>query len=350
MGADHDILLRVSRGEKADRTPVWMMRQAGRYMKAFRAISTKYPFRQRSETPELAIELSLQCWQAFGVDGVIMFSDILTPLPGCGIEFDILPGKGPQIADPIRSMDDFKSRVKPLDDPAKSHPFLGEILSSLRKETEGKTTLIGFVGAPWTLAAYSIEGGATKNCEIAKRMMHESPETLDALLDSLTDSIVEYASYQIRSGAQMMQLFDSWGQHLSPQQFLRFAKPFAERVTVELKARHPETPIIYFAHGSSGYLELQKDMSADMLSLDWRCDMKTARQTLGHGVKVAGNVDPLILFAGEADIRAAVRECIDDAGRQGHVLNLGHGILQGTPEENVAVFVDEAKRYVRVPA
>jgi uroporphyrinogen decarboxylase len=361
MAADHDILLRVARGEDAQRTPVWMMRQAGRYMKAFRAISTKYPFRQRSETPgtrrmarrqaaralpprpafgsrprprplplpalsrgaDLAVELSLQPWQAFGVDGVIMFSDILTPLPGMGIDFDILPGKGPIIPEPIRSLDDVKRRVHPMADPDSSHPFIAEILGSLRRETEGKCTLIGFVGAPWTLAAYSIEGGSTKNCEHSKRIMYESPQTLDALLDSITESVIEYASYQIRSGAQVMQLFDSWGQHLSPDQFLRFAKPCAERVTRELQARHPDTPVIYFAHGSSGYLELQRDMSADMLSLDWRCDMRTARKVLGEDVKVAGNVDPLILFAPEQDIRAAVRECIDDAGGRGHILNLG---------------------------
>jgi uroporphyrinogen decarboxylase len=298
-----------------------------------------------------------------------------------GIEFDILPGKGPIIPDPIRSLADVKARVRPLEDPASSHPFIAQILGSLRRETEGKCTLLGFVGAPWTLAAYSIEGGSTKNCEVAKKMMYETPETLDALLDSMSGSVIEYASYQIRSGAQVMQLFDSWGQHLSPDQFLRFAKPYAERVTKELKRRHPDTPIIYFAHGSSGYLELQRDMSADMLSLDWRVDMRTARKLLGADVKVAGNVDPLILFAPEKDIRAAVRECIDDAGGQGHILNLGarphvcaaayaralggsrvrartaraarlagHGILQGTPEESVAAFVDEAKRYVRVAA
>ncbi|KAG8464003.1 hypothetical protein KFE25_000171 [Diacronema lutheri] len=350
LAADHDILLRVARGEKAERTPVWMMRQAGRYMKDFRAISTKYPFRQRSETPDLAVELSLQPWRAFGVDGVIMFSDILTPLPGMGIDFDILPGKGPLIPKPLRSLADIRATVRPMTDPASSHAFIGEILGSLRKETDGKCTLLGFVGAPWTLAAYAIEGGSTKNCEHAKRMMFEAPDALDALLESITNSIIEYASYQIRSGAQIMQLFDSWGQHLSPTQFVRFAKPFAERVTVELQARHPGTPIIYFAHGSSGYLELQKDMSADMLSLDWRCDMRTARRTLGASVKVAGNIDPLILFAPEPQIRAAVRQCIDDAGGRGHVLNLGHGILQGTPEVNVAAFVDEAKVYAGVLA
>lgn len=273
--------------------------------------------------PDLAVELSLQPWRAFGVDGVIMFSDILTPLPGMGIDFDILPGKGPLIPKPLRSLADIRATVRPMTDPASSHAFIGEILGSLRKETDGKCTLLGFVGAPWTLAAYAIEGGSTKNCEHAKRMMFEAPDALDALLESITNSIIEYASYQIRSGAQIMQLFDSWGQHLSPTQFVRFAKPFAERVTVELQARHPGTPIIYFAHGSSGYLELQKDMSADMLSLDWRCDMRTARRTLGASVKVAGNIDPLILFAPEPQIRAAVRQCIDDAGGRGHVLNLG---------------------------
>eukprot|EP00960_Hanusia_phi_P013356 390990-Hanusia_phi.AAC.1 len=162
-GSDHDILLRVARGEVANRAPVWLMRQAGRYMKEFREYSDKYPFRQRSETPDIAIELSLQPWRAFGTDGVIMFSDILTPLPSMGIEFDVVKGSGPVIFDPIRSMDQIKS-LKPIDDPDNTVPFLREILQSLRKETEGKTTLLGFVGSPFTLAAYSVEGKANKNC------------------------------------------------------------------------------------------------------------------------------------------------------------------------------------------
>mmetsp|Transcript_18544 Transcript_18544/g.49841 ORF Transcript_18544/g.49841 Transcript_18544/m.49841 type:complete len:269 (+) Transcript_18544:1-807(+) len=267
-----------------------------------------------------------------------------------GIEFDILPGKGPRISDPVRTMEDVKGRCHRMEDPESSHPFIKEILSSLRQETEGKCTLLGFVGAPWTLAAYSAEGGASKNCEVTKRMMYEAPEVLEGLLEIVTDSIIEYASYQARSGAQVLQIFDSWGQYLSPDQFLRFAKPYAERVIVELKARHPDLPVIYFAHGGSGYLDLQRDMSADMLSLDWRCDMAAARATLGRDVRVAGNIDPLVLFASQAEIRSEVRKCIDAAGHEGHILNLGHGILQGTPEDNVAALVDEAKTYAKVPA
>lgn len=309
------------------------------------------------------------------MDGVIMFSDILTPLPGVGIDFDILPGKGPLIADPIRSLADVRERCHPID-PEKTHGFIADILGSLARETEGKCTLLGFVGAPWTLAAYSIEGKATKNCETTKAMMYTAPEILEGLLEVLTTALVEYGSYQIASGAQVLQVFDSWGQHLSPEQFTRFAKPYAERLIVELKARHPETPIIYFAHGGGGFLDLQRDMSADMLSLDWRVGMREARKVLGEGVNVAGNIDPLVLFAPESDIRAEVRRCIDEAGGKGHILNLGvhsasraphvpcfscrvrvpfcphtgHGILQGTPEENVAAFVDEAKSYTRVGA
>jgi uroporphyrinogen decarboxylase len=162
MNAEHDILLRAAKGEATDRSPVWLMRQAGRYMKDFRAFSDKYPFRHRSETPEIAIELSLQPFRAFGTDGIIMFSDILTPLPSMGIEFDVIKGSGPKIFDPIRSMDQVK-KLTPIDDPDKSVPFLREIIGSLRKEAEGKTTLLGFIGSPFTLAAYSVEG---KVCDI----------------------------------------------------------------------------------------------------------------------------------------------------------------------------------------
>jgi uroporphyrinogen decarboxylase len=178
------------------------MRQAGRYMADFRAYSEKYPFRQRSETPDIAIELSLQPWRSFGVDGVIMFSDILTPLPAMGVDFTIIEGKGPKIANTIKSRSDL-DRIKVLSDVDKEVPFLRPILQGLRKETEGKTTLIGFIGAPWTLVAYSVEGGHSKLCSKMKRLCNEDPELAHALLSKYADSLCVYASHQIESGAQV---------------------------------------------------------------------------------------------------------------------------------------------------
>ena len=338
----HDILLRAAKGEDVERTPVWLMRQAGRYMGSFTEFSSKIEFRKRSETPEIATELSLQPWKAFGVDGVIMFSDILTPLPALGIEFDVIRGSGPVITSPLRTLADVAS-MTPLDDPDKKLPFIREILGNLRGETEGASTLLGFVGAPFTLVAYAVEGSANRHCIHTKKMMTAAPEVLEAALNNLADAIGEYACYQIECGAQSVQFFESWAHHLSPAQFSTFAKPYADRAMAYVKARHPTVPVMYYANGGSSYLELQRDMAADVISLDWAVDMRTARQTLGQDRLVQGNIDPTLLFGSEAQIAEAVRMNIAEAGGKGHILNLGHGVLQGTPERNVAAFVNAAK-------
>jgi uroporphyrinogen decarboxylase len=341
--AGHDILLRAARGEVVERTPVWLMRQAGRYMSAFREFSTKIEFRDRSENSDIATELSLQPWRAFGVDGVIMFSDILTPLPALGIEFDVVRGTGPVISSPLRSMADVAA-MTPLQDPDAKLPFIRETLGNLRKETEGRATLLGFVGAPFTLMAYSVEGSANRHCIHTKKMMMNAPEVLHAALDNLAVATGEYACHQIECGAQCVQFFESWAHHLGPGQFQTFAKPYVDRAIAYVKARHPNVPIIYYANGGSAYLHLQRDMNADVIALDWQADMRTARQILGQGRLVTGNIDPTKLFGTPEQIRAEVHDCIDAAGGKGkHILNLGHGVLQGTPEESVQAIVDACK-------
>jgi len=340
---EHDILLRAARGETVERTPVWLMRQAGRYMSAFREYSTKIEFRERSETPEIATELSLQPWRAFGVDGVIMFSDILTPLPAMGVEFDVVRGSGPVIPSPLRTAADVAA-LKPLDDPDTKLPFIRTILGDLRKETEGRSTLLGFVGSPFTLVAYSVEGKANRHCIETKKMMTAAPEVLHAALDHLAIAVGQYACHQIECGAQCVQFFESWAHHLGAGQFALYAKPYADKAMAYVRERHPDVPLVYYANGGSPYLDLQRDMAADVISLDWSTDMAGARKILGADRRVQGNVDPTILFGSEAQIRAAVEENIRDAGGPGkHLLNLGHGVLQGTPEEAVATFVDAAK-------
>jgi len=339
---DHDILLRAARGEQTTRTPVWLMRQAGRYMADFRAFSDKYPFRMRSETPDIAVELSLQPWKTFGVDGVIMFSDILTPLPALGVEFDVVKGTGPIISEPLRTMEQVR-KLTPLEDPDTKVPFLREILSTLRKETEGQTTLLGFVGSPFTLVAYAVEGKANRHCISTKKMMQESPETLHAALNHFADAIGEYACHQIESGAQVVQFFESWAHHLGPTQFETYAKPYANRAMQYVRDRHPEVPVVYYANGGSAWLAEQKDMSCDMISLDWQCDMAKARALLGQERLVQGNIDPTVLLGGQEQIRAAVHDCIRKGGGKGHIFNLGHGVLQQTPEESIQYVVDAAK-------
>ncbi len=344
---DHDILLRVARGETCSREPVWLLRQAGRYMADFRKFSDIYPFRLRSETPDIAVELSLQPWRLFGMDAVIMFSDILTPLTAMGIDFDIVTGRGPVIKNPIRSKEAV-ANLRPIggkcgEDIDDQLGFVGETLQQLRRETEGRTTLLGFVGSPWTLAAYAMEGSLTRRCLHIKGMMFRDPPLFHKVMDRLATNIAEYACYQVENGAQIVQFFESWAHQLTPLQFERFAKPYANQAMSILKARHPDVPIVYYANGGGGYLELLADMPCDMHAVDQFVDMAFARKRLGASVPVCGNVDPVILLGGKAAIKDAVEECVVKAGKKGHVLNLGQGVLQQTPESAVAYFVDTAK-------
>ena len=320
------------------------MRQAGRYMAAFREYSDKYPFRMRSETPDIAIELSLQPWRAFKPDGVIFFSDILTPLPALGIEFDVIKGKGPVIANPVRSADALRA-LRTLDDPSSSLKFTGETLSALRRELDGSAaTLLGFVGTPWTLAAYAMEGKADRDCKQTKTIMFHNPALLHGFLEHLTEALITYVGYQIESGAQVVQLFDSWAHHLSPAQFEEFSLPYANRVADAVRAKYPHVPIIFHANGGTGKLEEMRACSADFIGLDWATGMAAARKALGPNVRVQGNVDPMVLFGPAEAIEAEVNKVLLEAGPRGHILNVGHGVVQGTPEENVGLFCELARR------
>ena len=301
----------------------------------------------------MAIELSLQCHRAYGMDGIIMFSDILTPLPTLGIEFDVVKGIGPVISTEVRSEED----VQKLKDAESVNfdetlPFIREILGTLSKEAEeANTSLIGFVGAPFTLAAYTIEGKSSKHCLPTKKMMMAdndgSSKAMSMFLDKIATMIGNYGCHQIECGAQVIQVFESWAHQLSPSGFEQFAKPAAKKAIAIMKEKYPDVPVIYFANGGSSYLELQKDMGCDMIAVDWSVDMAQARKMLGPDVPISGNIDPTILFGTKEQIEQAVRECIDKAGGPGnkHLLNLGHGVMQGTPEEAVGWLVDECKRY-----
>eukprot|EP00927_Polykrikos_kofoidii_P062351 TRINITY_DN57158_c0_g1_i1.p1 TRINITY_DN57158_c0_g1~~TRINITY_DN57158_c0_g1_i1.p1 ORF type:complete len:588 (+),score=68.26 TRINITY_DN57158_c0_g1_i1:57-1766(+) len=357
----NDSLLRVARGLPGrERTPVWLMRQAGRYMKDFRKYSERYPFRLRSETSSIATELSLQCWRRFGMDGVIVFSDILTPLPALGIEFDVIRGQGPVVLGDLgRSLEDrldtrSPNQIRALhssEDFADTHSFLRTTLQNLRKETDNKCTLLGFVGAPWTLAAYSVEGGGTTDAAVWKRWMYERPEVATEFLERLAISIASYAIFQIHSGAQCIQIFDSWAQYLGPEQWVDFAAPHVRRIAEVVREACPGVPLIYFAHGGSPYLRDQVEALAgvvEVLGIDSKIRLSEAMDIVdGSGLVLQGNTDPYVLRHGsEAEVRGAVRRAIDEAGGPGrHIMNLGHGVLQQTPEENVLHFVDEAQTY-----
>ncbi|MDY6900886.1 MAG: uroporphyrinogen decarboxylase [Cyanobacteriota bacterium] len=336
-------LLRAARGEIVNRPPVWMMRQAGRYMKAYRDLREKYPsFRQRSEIPEVAIEVSLQPWKAFQPDGVILFSDIVTPLPGIGIEMDVAEGKGPVIENPIRTQEQVDN-LHSLE-PEESLPFIKTILQALRSEVGNKSTVLGFVGAPWTLAAYTVEGKGSKTYSIIKNMAFSEPAILHQLLAKLSDSIATYVRYQIDCGAQVIQMFDSWAGQLSPQDYETFALPYQRRVFEQVKQTHPDTPLILLVSGSAGLLERMSQSGADIVNVDWTVDMADARRRLGKEMKVQGNLDPGVLFGSKEFITERIHDTVRKAGNWGHILNLGHGVLPTTPEENVAHFFETAKQ------
>eukprot|EP00850_Spirogloea_muscicola_P014833 SM000109S14147 [mRNA] locus=s109:273982:275985:- [translate_table: standard] len=335
------LLVRAARGEAVPRPPAWMMRQAGRYMAAYRALAERHPsFRQRSETPELVVEISLQPWRAFRPDGVILFSDILTPLPALGVAFEIDDAKGPLIDAPLRDADGLAA-LRPLD--LSRLDFVAESLRTLRSEVGPEAAVLGFVGAPWTLATYVVEGRSTRTYTVIKRMAHEAPELLHGLLKHLATAIAGYALFQIDAGAQCVQIFDSWGGQLPPADWDIWSKPYIAQIVSEVHAKRPDVPLVLYANGSGGLLERMGAAGADVIGLDWTVDMADARRRLGAEQAVQGNVDPAVLFASQKAITAAVRSVVDKAGRTGHILNLGHGVLVSTPEDNVAHFFDTAR-------
>ena len=336
------LLLRAALGEAVERPPVWMMRQAGRYMKVYRDLRDNHPsFRERSENPDLSYEISMQPFKAFKPDGVILFSDILTPLPGMGIDFDIVESKGPIIQEPIRTLDQI-NQLRPLS-PNESLNFVGEVLGRLRSSVGSQAAVLGFVGAPWTLSAYVVEGKSSKNYSVIKAMAFKEPEILHKLLDHFAKSIATYLRYQIDSGAQVVQMFDSWAGQLSPVDYDNFAAPYQKKVIDLVKETHPKTPVILYISGSAGVIERMAKTGADFISLDWTVDMQEGCSRLPSHIGVQGNVDPGLLFGTPDAIRSRIVDVVKKAKGRKHILNLGHGILPGTPEENARVFFEAGK-------
>ncbi|KAK9114141.1 hypothetical protein Syun_020938 [Stephania yunnanensis] len=336
------LLLSAVRGENVERPPVWLMRQAGRYMKSYQIICEKYPsFRERSENVDLVVEISLQPWKVFKPDGVILFSDILTPLSGMNIPFDIVKGKGPVIFNPIKEAADV-DKVREFV-PEECIPYVGEALTILRQEVKNEAAVLGFVGAPFTLASYVVEGGSSKHFSKIKRLAFSKPKVLHALLQKFTDSMAKYIQYQADNGAQVVQIFDSWATELSPVDFDEFSLPYLKQIVDTVKQSHPELPLILYASGSGGLLERLTSTGVDVVSLDWTVDMADGRRRLGPSVAVQGNVDPGVLFGSKEFITNRIMDTVRKAGSGKHILNLGHGIVVGTPEENVAHFFEVAK-------
>jgi len=346
------LLIRAARGEDVERTPVWMMRQAGRHIKEYRDLCKKWPtFRQRSEIPDVAVEVSLQPWRNYQTDGCILFSDILTPLPGMGVEFDIDEKVGP-VVKPMKTWDDVNKMH--LIDPSAAAPFVSEALRTLRQEVTPSTAVLGFVGCPYTLATYLVEGKTSKEYLEIKKMALNEPDLLHAILKNLAESLAEYALFQIESGAQLIQIFDSWAGHLSPRDYDTFAAPYQKMILDKIKEKYPDVPTVVYIKHSGALIERMASTGVDVVSLDWTVDMAEGRKRINAARAAAGlegpggvqgNLDPGILFGNHEAIKERTEEILRKAGPKGHVMNLGHGIEAATSEENAAFFIETVRNF-----
>ncbi len=331
--------LKACRGETVDATPVWIMRQAGRYLPQYRAVREKVSFLQLCKTPQLAAEVTVQPVDFLGVDAAILFSDILIPVEAMGLPLDFVPH--PVFARPVRTAADVDALRVP--DPAADVPFVLEAVRLLRRELEGRVPLIGFSGSPFTLACYMVEGGGSKDYLNLKTMMFRDRGLFDALMRKLTDTVGGYLEAQIEAGAQAVQIFDTWGGLLAPDDYAAFDLPWTAEIVRRLKSR--AVPVIYYVGDGSSLLELSSGAGSDVLGLDWRIGMAAARKRLGARLAVQGNMDPAALMADTETIRRKAEAVIDGAGTYGHIFNLGHGILPPTPPENAKALVDIVHEY-----
>lgn len=331
--------LRTCRGEPVDRPPVWLMRQAGRYLPEYREVRKGVTFLEMCRDVDRAVEVSLQPIDLVGSEAVIMFQDIFTPIPGMGVDLDFAPG--PVLAEPIRSAEQVDKLRVP--EPRESVPFVFEILKTLRRELEGRQVpLLGFAGAPFTLAAYMVEGSGSKDFAHVKRMMYREPEILNTLLDKLTESSVGYLNAQIEAGAQAVQIFDTWAGLLTATEYREWVLPRHQEIAQ--RVNRDQAPLILYINNGAHLLDDSVESGVDVLSLDWRVDLADAARRHGQRVALQGNMDPSVLAAPPEKIAAMVRDLARDAApAKGYVANLGHGCLPGTPVEGVRAFTEAVR-------
>ncbi|MBS1252270.1 MAG: Uroporphyrinogen decarboxylase [Anaerolineales bacterium] len=329
--------LRACRREPVDCTPVWFMRQAGRYMAEYRKLREKHSILEVVKTPELAVEVTLQPINAFDLDAAIIFADILPPLEGMGLELEFVKGKGPVIHNPIRTPADVEALRVPSAE--ETVGFTLDAIRLARRELDGKVPLIGFSGAPFTLASYAIEGGSSRHYKLAKGLMLEHPGAWHTLMDKLAQLIGDYLRGQAEAGAQALQLFDSWVGALSPNDYREYVLPYSKQVIKQ--AQSAGVPVIHFGTNTNGMLELLREAGGDVIGVDWRIHLDDAWRRLGDDVAIQGNLDPVMLFAPIPEIERRAADILQRAGnRPGHIFNLGHGILPETPVEHVAALAD----------
>jgi uroporphyrinogen decarboxylase len=333
---DHP-MMRACRMKPTAYTPIWLMRQAGRYMPEYRHVRERFSFLELCRRPDIAAEVTVTAVQRLKVDAAIIFADILLPLLPMGVGLHYEKGDGPIIDRPVRNIADLE-RIGAVDDAAGALGFVGDAIKLARRGLAGKVPLIGFAGAPFTLASYLIEGGGSRQYLATKRLMYNHPEVWSGLMTMLARVTADYLTMQIEAGADLIQIFDSWVGSLGPDDYRRFVLPY----TADIIRRLPvAVPVIHFGTVTGNLLELMREAGGDVIGLDWRVNLGEAWARLGHRVAVQGNLDPIALFAGPDEIRARARAILDQAaGRPGHIFNLGHGILPETPVDHVIALVD----------
>ncbi len=336
----NDLFLRALKGETVERPPVWMMRQAGRYLPEFMALKKKYDFFTRCRTPELASEITVQPIDIIGPDAAILFSDILVIPQAMNIEVEMKDGIGPWLPNPIRSLKDVEQVIVP-----DVHEELGYVMEAIKltkERLDNRVPLIGFAGSPWTILCYAVQGQGSKNFDKAKELCFSQPEAAHQLLQKITDTTIAYLKAKVAAGVNAVQVFDSWGGMLSPVDYQEFSWKYIQQIVNALK---DETEVIVFGKGCWFALQDMAKSGAAALGVDWTCSARNARYLTGGNITLQGNFDPSRLLSPPAEIKKMVKQMIDEFGKDRYIANLGHGILPNIPVENAQAFVDAVKEY-----
>lgn len=339
----NDNVLRAARGEAVDRVPVWVMRQAGRYLPEFQAVRAKNDFFTVCRTPELAVEVTMQPLRRFDLDASIIFSDILVIPQALGMTVEMCPGKGPVFPDPLKDPKDM-SRLN-SEGAIDRLKYVGDAITLMRHTLEGKVPLLGFTGAPFTLMGYMIEGGGSKTMEKTKNWLSNETEESRKLLQLLTDVCIDYLEMQVKAGAQMLQVFESSAEYISKEEFAKFSLPYLKEIRVKLheklnKQGIPLVPMIVFGKGAMHSLAEMADLGYDVLGLDWSIDPEEARKIVGDNITLQGNLDPQDLYKTQEELKELTKTMVKKFGKHRYIANLGHGITPLTPIESMTTFVE----------
>lgn len=342
----NDLFIRACKRKPVERTPIWIMRQAGRYLPEYRAVREKADFLTMCKTPELAAEVTIQPVDLIGVDAAILFSDILVIPEAMGMHLEMNEGKGPVFPNPVRTEEDAKNLK--IIEPEKDLKYVLDAIKLTKQELNNRVPLIGFAGSPWTLLTYMVEGKGSKNYSFVKSLIYNNPKLAHAILDKLADAVSAYLSAKIKAGVDAVQIFDTWGGILAQKDFEEFSMRYIEKIISNLKRK--EQPVIVFAKGVHFKLDKLAKTGADVLGMDWTMDLKKVRKQVNDKVALQGNLDPCVLYAEKDIIRKEVKKVLKSFGKgSGHIFNLGHGILPDIKPENAKALVEfvkeESKKY-----